>query len=105
MDADADGLLGTAGIIEFGDPAWVEDCCDLSAHTGLRRLAAQWEGKAATGDHVPGHAETRQVMLELLESQRQHLRELNRDPAIDDDLLRHEVYLIDLEEERLRMKM
>ena len=34
----ADGLLGTASILESGDPIWVEDCCDLSAHTGLSAI-------------------------------------------------------------------
>ena len=34
----ADGLLGTAIILESGDPIWVEDCCDLSAHTGLSAI-------------------------------------------------------------------
>lgn len=35
----ADGLLGTADILEAGDPSWVEDCCDLSGHTGLSAIA------------------------------------------------------------------
>jgi len=73
-------------------------------HAGLRRIAAQWPAHGEADASDAGREQTKLVMLELLESQRQHLRELNRDPAIDDDLLRHEVYLIDLEEERLRMK-
>jgi len=74
-------------------------------HAGLRRIAAQWPAHGEADASDAAREQTKLVMLELLESQRQHLRELNRDPTIDDDLLRHEVYLIDLEEERLRMKM
>ena len=41
----------------------------------------------------------------MLESQRQHLEVINRDPAVDEAIIRQELYLIDLEEERLRMKL
>ena len=44
------------------------------------------------------------MLLELLEQQRRHLREVNRDPDIDEEIIRQELYLIDLEEERLRIK-
>jgi hypothetical protein len=44
------------------------------------------------------------MLLELLEHQRRHLREVNRDPDIDEEIIRQELYLIDLEEERLRIK-
>ncbi len=42
-------------------------------------------------------------MLEMPELQRQHLAEANRDLGIEEELIRHELYLIDLEEERLRL--
>lgn len=48
---------------------------------------------------------TEQVLFDMLESQRQHVVVINRDPAVDEELIRQELYLIDLEEERLRMKV
>lgn len=44
-------------------------------------------------------------MLGMPDSQRQHLVEANRDPGIDEEVIRQELYLIDLEEARLRLKM
>ncbi|MEO8589608.1 MAG: cation:proton antiporter, partial [Flavobacteriales bacterium] len=74
-------------------------------HVGLRQMLAHWEAKANAGPFDPKNQHTRQVLLDMLESQRQHLVEINRDPAIDEELIRQELYVIDLEEERLRMKL
>ncbi|HRH38239.1 MAG TPA: cation:proton antiporter [Flavobacteriales bacterium] len=74
-------------------------------HAGLRQMKAHWEAKTETGPYDPKNEHTRQVVLDMLESQRQHLVEINRDPAINEELIRQELYLIDLEEERLRMKL
>lgn len=74
-------------------------------HAGLRHLVTHWENKASTSSVDAYNEHTRQVMLEMLESQRQHLVEINRDPAVDEEMVRQELYLIDLEEERLRMKL
>ncbi|HNM69269.1 MAG TPA: T9SS type A sorting domain-containing protein, partial [Flavobacteriales bacterium] len=35
----ADGLLGTTNTLEAGDPAWVDDCCELPVHVGLSTIA------------------------------------------------------------------
>lgn len=74
-------------------------------HANLRLMLAHWENKAGTGSFDPKNEHTLQLMLRMLESQRQHLVEANRDPAIDEEIIRQELYLIDLEEERLRMKL
>jgi monovalent cation/hydrogen antiporter len=74
-------------------------------HAPLRQMLGHWESKAHTGSFDPKNEHTLQVMLEMLESQRQHLVEVNRDPAINEEIIRQELYLIDLEEERLRMKL
>ena len=76
-----------------------------SEHSGLHLLVAHWESKAKQGAFDPKNEHTRRVMLDMLESQRQHLVEINRDPDISEELVRQELYLIDLEEERLRMKL
>lgn len=73
-------------------------------HAHLRKLLAQWEAKADHRPIGPVTEHTRMVVMDLLESQRQHLMEVNRDQRIDEEIIRHELYLIDLEEERWRMK-
>ncbi len=76
----------------------------LPGHEGLAQLIAHWENKASMGTSGPKGAHARGLAFELLELQRQHLAEANRDPAIDEEVIRHELYLIDLEEERLRLR-
>ena len=41
-------------------------------------------------------------MLEMFEVQRVYLHELNKDPKIDEELIRMQIHQIDLEEERIR---
>jgi len=47
------------------------------------------------------------VLLEMwankLKIQRQYLVELNKDPKIDEEMIRQQLYQIDLEEERLKI--
>ncbi|WP_313214467.1 hypothetical protein [Soonwooa sp.] len=38
----------------------------------------------------------------MFELQRNYLHELNKDPKIDEEMIRMQVYQIDLEEERIR---
>jgi CPA1 family monovalent cation:H+ antiporter len=78
---------------------------ELVEHEGLRQLIAHWEAKTDTGPFDPKNEHTREVIFAMLESQRQHLVQVNRDPAINEEIIRQELYLIDLEEERLRMKL
>ena len=47
--------------------------------------------------------ETKEIYVELLEIQRQYLSERNKDPQIDEELIRIHLYQIDLEEERLKL--
>lgn len=39
----------------------------------------------------------------MLEVQRQYLSDLNKDPKINEEIIRQQLYQIDLEEERLKM--
>ncbi|WP_229208759.1 hypothetical protein [Dyadobacter luticola] len=43
------------------------------------------------------------IFVELLEVQRNYLVELNKDPKIDEEIIRQQLYQIDLEEERLKI--
>ncbi len=39
----------------------------------------------------------------MLETQREYLSELNKDPKINEEIIRQQLFQIDLEEERLKM--
>ena len=39
----------------------------------------------------------------MLECQRAYLTELNKDPAVNEEIIRTQLYQIDLEEERLKI--
>lgn len=73
------------------------------SHPQAAYLVEHLQKKVAAGTFDPRNSNTRALMIELLEQQRQHLVEINRDPSIDEELIHQEIYLIDLEEERLRL--
>ena len=69
----------------------------------LQRMIDQWEHKISQKDGFSLNEETRRSYLELLENQRRFLAELNKDPALDEDVIRWQTYQIDLEEERVKL--
>lgn len=46
---------------------------------------------------------TKTIFIEMLEVQREYLSELNKDPKINEEIIRQQLFQIDLEEERLKM--
>lgn len=75
----------------------------LQDHAGMKMLMKHWEEKAKASDDDWMDAQTKVIFIEMLESQREYLTELNKDVAIDEEIIRSQLYLIDLEEERLKM--
>ncbi len=75
----------------------------LQDHAGMRQLMKHWEEKAKASDDGWMDAQTKAIFIEMLDSQREYLTELNKDLAIDEELIRDQLYQIDLEEERLKM--
>jgi CPA1 family monovalent cation:H+ antiporter len=73
-------------------------------HVDVQHLLDHWGAKMERASAGPANEHARQLMLDLLESQRQHLDALNKDLSIDESVIRQELYLIDLEEVRLRLK-
>ncbi|SEI37731.1 sodium/proton antiporter, CPA1 family [Dyadobacter koreensis] len=69
----------------------------------IEKLLFQWEERAKASDDSWMSENTKAIFLELLEVQRQYLTELNKDPLIDETLIRQQLYQIDLEEERLKI--
>lgn len=74
-------------------------------HADLQRLLDHWGAKTERVSAGPANEGARQLMLDLLESQRHLLDEMNKDLTIDEAVIRQELYLIDLEEVRLRLKI
>jgi monovalent cation/hydrogen antiporter len=59
------------------------------------------KSKAAEDGWMQG--KTKVMFIEILEVQRQYLVELNKDPKIDEDIIRQQLYQIDMEEERIKI--
>jgi len=76
---------------------------ELQGHAGIERILKQWEERAKASDDSWMNDKTKLIFVELLESQRIYLTELNRDPKIDEEIIRQQLYQIDLEEERLKI--
>ncbi|HTN45329.1 MAG TPA: Na+/H+ antiporter [Flavipsychrobacter sp.] len=76
---------------------------ELHDHAGMEKLLRHWEEKTKAADDGWMNEKTKAIFIELLESQRQYLTELNKDPSIDEEIIRRQLYQIDLEEERLKI--
>lgn len=76
---------------------------DVQGNAGLEKILRQWEERAKAADDSWMNEKTKLIFVELLESQRQYLTELNRDPTVDEEIIRQQLYQIDLEEERLKI--
>jgi len=76
---------------------------ELIGHAGMERFLKQWEERAKGSDDSWMNEKMKGIFIELLESQRQYLVELNKDPKIDEEIIRQQLYQIDLEEERLKI--
>lgn len=62
----------------------------------------QWEDKMLIVDDEKMDVEHRKIYLELLEHQRNFLMARNKDPDLDEEIIRNQLYLIDLEEEKIK---
>jgi len=76
---------------------------ELHGHAGMEKFMKHWEERANAEDDSWMNEKTKVIFIELLESQRQYLTELNKDPKINEEIIRQQLYQLDLEEERLRV--
>ena len=76
---------------------------ELKDHAGLQLFLKHWEEKTQLAEEDWMNSQTKAIFIEMLESQRQYLTELNKDPSIDEEIIRTQLYQIDLEEERLNV--
>jgi len=78
---------------------------DLHDHAGIQKLLHHWEEKTKAADDRWMDDQTKFIFSEMLQKQREYLAVLNKDPTTDEEIIRLQLYLIDLEEERLRMQL
>ncbi|PTT02717.1 Na+/H+ antiporter [Pedobacter sp. HMWF019] len=76
---------------------------DLNGHAGMEKFLKHWEEKSKATDDSWMNEKTKIIFVELLESQRQYLTELNKNSPINEELIHQQLYQIDLEEERLKV--
>jgi len=75
----------------------------LNGNAGVEKLLKHLEEKSKATDDSWMNEKTKSIFMELLESQRLYLSELNKDVSVSEEVIRQQLYQIDLEEERLRM--
>lgn len=76
---------------------------ELQDNIGMQKFLKYWEAKTDTTDNDWINEKTKAILKEMLDEQRKYLSELNKDIAIDEEIIRTQLYQIDLEEERLRI--
>jgi len=76
---------------------------ELNGHDGLQKMLKHWETKMNSGDDEGMNNKMKKIYLQMLESQRQYLVQQNKDIHIDEEIIRLQLYQIDLEEEKLKM--
>jgi CPA1 family monovalent cation:H+ antiporter len=77
---------------------------DLHDHAGLQKMLHHWEEKIKAADDRWMDEQTKLIFFEMLQQQREFLVILNKRPDTDEETIRQQLYLIDLEEERLKMQ-
>ncbi|MES2773142.1 MAG: Na+/H+ antiporter [Bacteroidota bacterium] len=77
---------------------------EMHDHAGLQLMLKHWEEKIKAADEEDWMTDkTKAIYLEVLEVQRSYLVALNKDPSVNEEMIRTQLYQIDLEEERLRI--
>ena len=76
---------------------------ELNDHQGMQTFIKQWEERSKAADDTWMNEKTKAIFVEVLAVQREYLVELNKDPKIDEEIIRQQLYQIDLEEERLKI--
>lgn len=72
-------------------------------HEGIKTVLEHWKIKALSVHDDALSDRTTTIQLELLASQREYLIKLNEDPNVSEEIIRTQLYQIDLEEERLKL--
>ena len=69
----------------------------------VQNLLQHWEEKIKIPDEDWRNEKTKKIYLEMINSQRAFLIQANQDPLLDEEIIRNQLYLLDLEEERMKL--
>ena len=73
----------------------------VNAHPALQQLVRKWEDSNQLLDNELQVSDHKHIYLQMLDQQRQWLREWNKDPATNEEVVRKHLLRLDLEEERI----
>lgn len=76
---------------------------ELQGNPGMQKFLNHWEAKTNASDNDWMNEKTKAILKEMLDNQRKYLSELNKDDSINEEIIRSQLYQIDLEEERLKI--
>jgi CPA1 family monovalent cation:H+ antiporter len=76
---------------------------ELNGHDGLQKMLQHMEEKKNIGTDGWMNDKMKIVYLQMLESQRQYLVQQNKDIHIDEEIIRQQLYQLDLEEEKMKI--
>lgn len=68
----------------------------------IATILSTWQNKMDTAEVDLMNDDVKKIYLQILEEQRQFLITKNKDPKLNEDIIRNQIYLIDLEEEKIR---
>lgn len=78
-------------------------CANVHESELLRNMVRHWQEQVEADDSLPVYGTAAEIYVQILHAQRDYLFDLNkRHPDIDEDIIRHYQYRIDLEEERMK---
>ncbi|HTE33170.1 MAG TPA: Na+/H+ antiporter [Chryseolinea sp.] len=72
-------------------------------HAVMEKFLKHLDEKSKAAEDQWMHGKTKAMFIEILEVQRKYLVDLNRVSTIDEDIIRQQLYQIDLEEERMKI--
>ena len=76
---------------------------EFTGDAAMQKILQRLEEKTKAADDELMSEKTKSLFREMLECQREYLADLNKDPSINEEIIRTQLYQIDLEEERLKI--
>ena len=70
----------------------------------LKKIVEKWEEEGKEFDNIRLDQECKLVYVDMINHQREWLREWNKDHEVDENIVRRHLYRLDLEEEKLKYR-
>lgn len=74
-----------------------------NTHEAIELFMKQWKERSKVSDDTRISLQTKEIFTEILDVQRKYLQVLNKNPKIDEEIIRQQLFQLDLEEERLKI--